>query len=157
MADQAAAKAEINVKNIETFLNEYLGKKAPALPPNVKELIVKFAPWLTVIGVVISIPALLTLLGLGGLVAITAPLGGVSGVQSGFGYLVSMVFLVATIVLEGLAIPGLFAKTRQGWLMVFYSILVNALGSLLQFQIVGAVLGLIIGGYFIFQVREYYK
>jgi hypothetical protein len=146
-----------DIAGLENTLNEYFGKKAPALPVNIKELLVKFAPWLSVIGVVISIPALLALVGLGGIVAITAPLGGVSGIQAGFGYTISMIFLVATVVLEALAIPGLFAKSKAGWKMMFYSVLVSAVGSILSMNIVSAIIGFAIGCYFLFQVREYYK
>jgi hypothetical protein len=146
-----------DIAGLENTLNEYFGKKAPALPTNIKELLVKFAPWLSVIGVVLSLPALLALVGLGGLVAITSPLGGVSGVQQGVGYLISVVFLIITVALEGLAIPGLFAKSKAGWKMMFYSILVSAVGSLLGMNIVSAIIGLAVGCYFLFQVREYYK
>ena len=34
---------------LESVLEEYLVKKAPGIPANIKELIVKFAPWLTII------------------------------------------------------------------------------------------------------------
>ena len=154
MAD-VAAKAGLG--QLEATLNEYFGKKAPALPANIKEVIVKIAPWLTVLGVVLSIPALLTLLGLGGLVAVTSPLAGVEGVKAGWGYMVSMVFLVVIVVLEGLAIPGLFARSRKGWTLIYYSVLVNVVSSIITLNIIGAALSLLVGGYFVFQVREYYK
>ena len=153
----ADVNTQSGFKQLETTLNEYFGKKAPALPAGLKEIIVKVAPWLTVIGILFAIPALLALLGLGGLVGVLSPLGGLEGIHAGVSYTIGLLLLVAAVILEGLAIPGLFARSKKGWTYIFYSQLVSAVSSLLTGGIIGAVIGLIIGLYLIFQVREYYK
>ena len=83
-------------EKLEVTLNEYLVDKAPfQLPKNVKEIIVKFAPYLSILGVVMGIPAILALLGAG---AFLAPLGLVGGVMTGqpllgVGYIISILLL----------------------------------------------------------------
>ena len=41
------------MKQLNKTLEMYLVKRAPALPKNIKEILVKFAPWLAIIGVVL--------------------------------------------------------------------------------------------------------
>jgi len=146
-----------NLGQIETTLEDYLVKKAPALPTNIKEIIVKIAPYLAIVGVVISLPAVLALLGLTGLVAVFSPLGGAAGVSSGFGYTLSTIILIAVIVLEALSIPGLMGRKKTGWDYSFYSVMVSAVSSVFSGAIVSAVFGLLVGLYLLFQVKEYYK
>lgn len=50
------------LNQLETKLEDIFGKQAPQLPPNIKELLVKIAPYLAILGVVISVPAILALL-----------------------------------------------------------------------------------------------
>jgi hypothetical protein len=64
---------------------------------------------------------------------------------------------LVTFVLEGLAIPGLFARKMSGWNMLFYANAVNVVSSLIVGDIVGAVLGFVISFYFLFQVKSYYS
>jgi hypothetical protein len=45
----------------------------------------------------------------------------------------------------------------SGWRLMFYSILVQTVGSLLVGNIVGAILGALIGLYVLFQVRTKYS
>jgi len=144
------------MNNLMTTLDIYLAKKAPTLPLNIKELLVKFAPWLTIIGVVLSIPAILAVFGLGALMT-SIPYGGYALANSGFTYILAIIFLVITTVLRGLAIPGLLAKTKNGWMMLFYSVLVNIVYSILSSDILGGLLGAVISLYLLFQVREFYK
>jgi len=145
---------------LEVILEEYLVEKAPfQLPKNVKEIIVKFAPYLAIIGVVMGIPGVLALLGAG---TILAPLGLVGGMMTGrpflgFGYIVSVVFLGVMILLEGLAIPGLFSRSKKAWTYLYWSALVGVLQNIISFNVGGLVIGGLISMYFLFQVKEYYK
>jgi len=65
--------------------------------------------------------------------------------------------LAISVVLEFLAVPGLFKKTRQGWNFVYYSALVSVLYSLVSFNLGGLIIGALISFYILFQVRTYYK
>ena len=145
---------------LEVILEEYSVEKVPfQLPKNVKEIIVKFAPYLAIIGVVMGIPGVLALLGAG---TILAPLGLVGGMMTGrpflgFGYIVSVVFLGVMILLEGLAIPGLFSRSKKAWTYLYWSALVGVLQNIISFNVGGLVIGGLISMYFLFQVKEYYK
>ena len=138
-------------KDLIGFLDFYLVKKAPfQLPGEVKEFLVKFGPWIALVLLVLSLPGLLLMLGLG---TAFMPFGGVSyGV--GFSYLT--VVLLAQLVLLGLALPGLFKRKMSAWRLMFYSELVSILFSLLIGSIVGAILGGLIGLYILFQIRSLY-
>lgn len=134
-------------------LELYLVKKAPALPPGAKEVIVKFAPWITLILLVLALPAVLALIGLG---TVLAPFAYMGGVSAGTGFTLSLVILAISVVLEALAIPGLFKRTKQGWNLVFYSTLLSLVSSLVSYNIVGGLISALIGLYILFQVRSYY-
>ncbi len=132
-------------------LDEYLVKKAPfQLPDSVKELLVKFGPWISLVLLVLLLPILLLALGLG---TIFMPFGGV-GYATGFG--LAAIFAIVQIVLLVMALPGLFARKKSAWMLLFYEQLVGLLGSLLTGGIVGGIIFAIIGFYFLFQLREKY-
>ena len=136
-------------------LDLYLVKKAPALPSNAKEILVKFAPWLEVVGAVFTLPAIFALLGFNAMMYGT-PYGYIAA-RSGFNFSISALFLIAGMVLMLLAIPGLFKRSKMGWNYVFYSTIVNAVYSLITFQIFGLIVGTLISLYLLFQVKSYYK
>lgn len=64
------------LSGLENVCEEYLVKKAPALPEGAKEAIVKFGPWIALILLVLSAPVLLGLLGLGTVLMPFSYLGG---------------------------------------------------------------------------------
>jgi hypothetical protein len=142
------------LNDLDAFLSLYLTKKAPTLPDNVKEIIVKFAPYLSIIGVVFSIPGLLVLLGLNALFAPAYLLG---GAQYTFSSILSIVFLVVTLVLEIMAIPGLFGRKLSAWKFIFYAALVQALNNLFHLDIFGLIIGTTLSLYFLYQIKSYYK
>lgn len=148
-----------NLEKLEETLAVYFIDKAPfSIPKNIKELIVTFAPYLTILGVIIYVPSVLAVLGLGALVSpFTVFMGPSYAVHYGFNYILSMIVLAAVVVLEILAIPGLFKKQRKAWLYLFYASLVSLVSGLISGGLIGALIGTIIGWYVLFQVREYYK
>jgi len=86
------------------WLSVYFGEKAPKMPVGLKDFIVKVAPWLSVIGLVFSLPAILVLIGISSFI----PVG--YGMYLGNSTVV-VIFAIASVVLYALAIPGLFKKT----------------------------------------------
>lgn len=138
-------------KDLVGFLDFYLVKKAPfQIPGEIRELLVKFGPWIALVLLILSLPALLVMLGLG---TALMPLGGV-GYASGFGFLT--VALLAQLVLLGMALPGLFTRKRSSWNLLLYSQLVGIAASILSGSIVWALLGGLIGLYILFQIRVLY-
>lgn len=139
-------------KDLIGFLDYYLVKKAPfQIPDGGREAIVKFGPWIVVVLLVITLPALLLVLGIG---TALVPFAGV-GYATGFG--VAALGLIIQVALEVMALPGLFARKLSGWRLMFYATLVGIVTSLLSGSIVGAILGGLIGLYILFQVRGLYR
>src|SRR5262249_29482763 len=128
------AKSENPLIQFEETLELYLVKKAPfQLPSNVKEIIVKFAPWVTLIIMVFSLPAIFAVIGLGAFAgALTGLMGPFATAQYAQGITLSLVVLIITVLLQLLAIPGLFAKSIKGWRMLFWASLVGLVGSILN-------------------------
>jgi len=144
---------------LEDNLDDYLGKKAPQIPAQWKELLVKVAPYLAIVGVVLGIPAVLALFGLG---AFVVPLGTLGGIASGrpfmgVGYIVSIVFLAVMIVLEALSISPLFKRSKTGWNYMYYATLLGAIQNLISLNIGGLIIGTLLSLYVLFQVKSYYK
>ncbi len=145
---------------IEALCDEYLVKKAPyTLPTNVKEILVKLSPYFAIIGVVFGIPSILALFGLG---TFLVPMGTIGGLVSGrpflgFGYILATVILAVNIVIEAIAIPGLFSRSKKAWRLMYYASLINIVHELITFNLGGMIIGGLISLYFIFQVKEYYK
>lgn len=153
--------AEGNSQNpltqLEGILDEYFGKKAPALPQNIKEILVKIAPYLVIIGLIFTIPAILILLGLGSAVTVLAPVGGAQSVASVPTMWVGILLLVPVVILEAIAVPGLFSRKIGAWRYVFWAQLITIVSNLVRFDIVGGIIGAIIGFYILFQVKSLYK
>jgi lysylphosphatidylglycerol synthetase-like protein (DUF2156 family) len=143
-----------SLNQLEVTLEEYFVKKAPTIPENIKEIIVNFAPWITLVILIITLPAVLFVFGLGTLLA---PFSFLGGIQAGFSYTLSMIVLAVSLVLEALAIPGLFKRSKGGWNLVFYASIINAVSNLISFNIVSLIVGTLISWYILFQVKSYYK
>ena len=139
-------------KDLVGFLDFYLVKKAPfQIPDEAREWIVQWGPWITVVILVLSLPPLLFVLGIG---TALIPFGGV-GYAPGFTYLT--IGLLAQIGLTVAALLGLFARKTAGWSLLFYAQLVSLVLSLLRGPIVGGIIGALISLYILFQVRPLYK
>jgi hypothetical protein len=138
-------------KDLIGFLDFYLVQKAPfQIPDGGREWIVKFGPWITVVLLVLALPGILFLLGIG---TMLMPFG---GPVYATGFTVSTIFLVVYFGLLIAALPGLFARKMAGWRLLFYAELASIVQSILSYQIIGAVVGGVIGLYLIFQVRSLY-
>ncbi len=156
MRDTKAPDYKGTFNQLEKMLDEYLGKKAPAMPENIKETLVSFAPYLAIIGIVISLPAIFAIVGIG---AMLGPLGALTGAAYVYGpaYYIGIVGLIISAILEGLAIPGLFKRTATAWRFMYYASLVSFVASILQGNLVSAIIGALIGLYILFQVKNKYK
>lgn len=134
----------------------YFVKKAPVLPKNIKEAIVKIAPWLTLLSAVFSLPALFAMFGFNAMMYGT-PYGGYVAAKAGYDFSLASMFMVVSLLLMVLAIPGLFKRSKMGWNFVYYSVLLNSVYNLITMQLFGLIVGSIISFYLLFQVRNYYK
>lgn len=124
--------------------------KAPALPKNAQEGLVKIAPWIALIFGILGVLVGLSAIGI-------SPVVLLAGVNAS-----SAVFIsgVASIISSGmmlLAYPGLKARKIGGWNLLFWSEAVSVVSALLAGAFVSGVIGALIGYYFLFQIKSFYK
>ena len=154
--NKSTHSAKKHLNKLEAWLEVYLVKKAPALPKGGREFIVMIAPWLVILGAIFSVPAILAIFGLSAIMSATQ-YGAVVAVALPPTYYLSIILLIVVVVMELLALPGLFAKKKAGWNLIFYSVLVSAVSSLISMNLGGFIIGTLISLYLLFQVREHYK
>ena len=148
---------------LEGLLETYFVKKAPfQIPPNGREWIVKAAPWIDLVLLILLLPAILAVFSLGSLVGVFAP---ASGVAIGPLYYLALIVLLVQAVVMAIALPGLFKRKLGAWRLLFWATVVSivyglvgwigapaAVGSLL-WTIISAVISL----YILFQIRDHYR
>jgi len=161
---QAGSSQQKDLKGIigqlENTLDEYMIKKAPfAIPQGGKDFIVNVSPYLIIIFSIMALPMIFIALGLSAVLAPFAMMGGYSAAGGwGFAGVVSLVATVVTVVMELMAVPGLFKRTKGSWRLLFYASIVSLIGGILSFNgIISAIIGAIIGWYILFQVKSMYK
>ena len=147
------------LNQLEDILDLYMVEKAPfSIPENIKKLIVDLGPYFVILGIILGLPTVLAVFGLGALFSpFTTFLGPSYMITYGINYVISMIIYGAALVFQALAIPGLFQRQRKGWLYLFYASLVSLVSGVLGGNLIGTLVGSIIGWYVLFQVREYYK
>jgi hypothetical protein len=142
------------LNDLENTLEEFFTKKMPAFPDKAKEMIVQYGPYITVIMMIMTIPAILALLGVG---ALFTPFAFLGGITQGFSYIVALLFLLVTIGFELAALPALFKRQMKGWKILFYLSLVNAVSNLISFSLGSLIIGAGVSWYVLFQIKSYYK
>ncbi len=148
--------AKESTKSIVETMDEFF-KKAPAIPANGREAIVKITPWIALIFGVLGVLGAVGGLGLLTVLSPLAVFGGVQGVSSyGAGFIAALIWLVASVFLLA-AYPGTKAKKLSGWNMLFWSQVIHLVGSLVVLSIVSGLIGALIGFYLLFQIKSYYK
>lgn len=138
---------------LEKQLADLFGK-LPNLPGNARELIVKVAPWASLILGLLLLPLVLAAFGLG---ALLTPFGFFGGARRGVLYFVILALSALSMIFWYAAIPGLFKRSRGGWQKSFYATIVGALSDLIALDIWGLIVGTGISLYFLFQIRSYYN
>lgn len=127
--------------------------KFPAFPESLIDILVTLAPWLTLLGAILGIVGMLSLLGLG-----AAYVGaiGVTAYGSTWQFYLGIIGGAIAAVLYLMAFTPLRKQQKKGWDLLYYAFLLNLLITLLQFHIVSLILGFLIGGWILFQVRPKY-
>ncbi|EKD79792.1 MAG: hypothetical protein ACD_40C00296G0002 [uncultured bacterium] len=138
---------------LDSELEKIFVGKVPALPENVKETLVKIAPYLALISMLMLAPLILAAFGLG---AAFLPFSYLGGLHVGFSYTLGLVFSLGQIILELFAISGLFKRQAKAWRLMFYSSLIYLVGQLISFNLGSVILGGAISFYFLFQVKSKY-
>lgn len=141
-----------SLNKLDQQLEQYLVKRAPALPQDIVKLLVTLAPWFALITVIFGIPAIVAAFGV---TAFVTPFAIVAGARTGsfwFYWLLSLV----QIGLSGLAIKPLFARAMRGWQLMFYSQLLSLVSSLFHFNVLNLALT-VLSFYLLYQMKKSYK
>lgn len=163
-----------SVEKLEEMIVGWL-KPLPRLPESFKKWISLNLWWITLIGAILSAVGLLFMIG--GLITMLSIM---AGTHSFFGYyynaysgwdvfasIMSLVFIIGTIVLTAISISPLKIGKKKGWTLLFYvlllqtiSIVVNAILTLsiisFIFNIIFGAICVAIGAYFLFEIRAEY-
>lgn len=164
-----------STKQLESVLEDVFVKKAPKLPEGGKKWLVKYLPWLTLLGGVFSLWSAYVLWhwahAVNGLADFanqlcTAYGGTTCGTTSRFSFWVWTAIAVLAVegVLYLLAYPGLKAQAKSGWNYIFYGALVNVVYAVVSLftsynsfgNFIGALIGSAIGFWLLFQIRSAY-
>ncbi|MDD5084112.1 MAG: hypothetical protein PHT88_04285 [Candidatus Moranbacteria bacterium] len=144
------------IDQFEATLDEYMVKKAPFhIPAGGKDFLVKVAPYFIIVFAILTLPVIVAGLGL---TALLTPFAAMGGYYS-FGALglLSVVFAAAALIVELMAVKGLFKQTHASWRLLYYASLIGFAGNIVSLNIVSGIIGSIIGWYILFQVKERYK
>lgn len=157
------------MQQLEQTLDNLLVKKAPfQLPEGFRQGLVKFLPWLVLLGGGLSLLAAFSiyqaLTYVSTLGAYWAPYVGANTMFAAASPLlwISLVIVVVEAVLMFAAYPGLDARKKQGWNILFWVSLTNAVIAVVNLVtgdvggFIGTVLGMVVGLYILFQIRPYY-
>ncbi len=137
---------------IEDWLALYFGKKAPAMPKKVKEFIVKYGPYLSLVLLVFAFPVMLAAFGVSTFLTPFSIFRGLSLFAQ-----LSTLIALSTFILQVLALPGLFKRTQKGWYFSFYASLLTALHSLITSNLGSLIIQGLLVWYVLFQIKSYYK
>lgn len=140
-------------------------KQAPHLPVGGQKWIAQNAWWIVLIGVALSAFGILAILPLlMGASALVTVFGSVYSGNMVLDLWIGLAFVAGVLVLEGMAVMPLKAQQKKGWDLVFMAVLLSALSAVVSAvllmsvsKLFGAALSLIVGSYFLFEVRSYFK
>lgn len=162
--NKAPTPATSSVANgIEGWLETYLVKKAPfQIPANGREWLVKAAPWIDLVLLILLLPAILLVFSVGSFVGVVNP---AIGVAVGPLYWLAILVLVVQAVVMGVALPGLFKRKRSAWKLLFWATLVSIAYGLVGWAgtptdiggLFWSLLSAVISLYILFQIRDYYR
>ena len=157
-----------SLRNIETMVASWY-KGMPHLPKDGQRWLAENAWWLALVGVILGsfgiVSVLLGVLLAGTLLAgVGGPIGAAIGGIAFFAVLLSLAFAIVDMVITAMAISPLKAMRRRGWSLLFLVALINVLSLAVSFlfqpNLFSLVWGLLFaaaGGYFLFEVRDYFS
>jgi hypothetical protein len=128
-------------------------KKLPELPRGGKEAVVGITPWLALIFGILGVLTALAGLGIFTFLGSLAVVTGARGAGSGF--IIVLLGLISSALLL-FAFPGTQKRQAKGWKLIYYSEVVGLVADIISLSLVGVVFALI-GFYFLYQIRSYYK
>lgn len=132
--------------------------KAPHLPQGGRRFITDVAPWLSLI---FGVLGLFGLVSAGAIGFLFAPLLILGGGLHGISFFITIVLGIASSVLSILSFNPLREMKKKGWNYAFYAMIISSIGTIISMVLIygglGGIVGILIGAYILFEVREMYK
>jgi len=146
------AESSFNEKQVIESMEDFF-KKFPQLPSNIREVLVKIAPWIALVFGILGVVAGLGAVGV-------SPVAVIGGVRNSAFLLISGILTIVSSVLMLMAFPKLQKRQYAGWRYLFWAEVVSVVASLVGItaaSVLGALIGALIGFYLLFQIKSYYK
>lgn len=145
------------VRKLSKFLDPYY-MKLPNLPKGATDFIVSVAPWLALI---FGVLAILGGVAAFGLFSIASPFAAVSGAgQYAFTGLIASLVILVQGVIELLAFSPLRSRRERGWNLLVCSLVLSVVSSIFYlnaYTVISSIFWALVGYYFLYQVKSYYK
>lgn len=128
-------------------------KNIPALPTNIRDFLVKIAPWIALVFGILGVIGGLSILSL-------SPVAAVVGPRNIPGLVISGILAIISSGLLLFAFPKLRRFEKGGWRFLFWSEVISVVSSLITLSVgnlIGTLIGAFIGFYLLFQIKSYYK
>lgn len=151
---------ENQVQGLEKQLADAFSK-APHLPKEWRTLLVSFAPWITLIGAIFSVVAIFSLISM-----MTSPLMRMANALGGSTWSIWTILTIGVMAIMAflylIAFPALKEKKKTGWNKLFLAQLVSIVYAIISLfggsgSLIGTLVGVAIGLYLLFEVRDEYK
>jgi hypothetical protein len=146
------------MNKFKNTLDLYLNQKLPGLPTNMKEIVVKAAPWVMVLSLLLAYKPIRVMYDMyqaaqkyGGFMDIFGV-----GTSNSFELGIGQYIFFAALILRILSLNGLFKHKPSGWNFTFYFLLVYAIQGLFGYNLIENILVAVAGLYLLFQVKPYY-
>jgi uncharacterized membrane protein YhaH (DUF805 family) len=137
---------------LEKELEPVFLQKFPPFSESVKEFLVQYGPYFILVISILGVIGILTALGVG-----SAAIGmGVVSAGLGLTFYAGIALGSITLIMYLMAFTPLRARKRSGWNLLYYALLLGLMSSLVQLNILAAVVGGVIGFWVLFQIREKY-
>lgn len=133
------------IKNLEGFF-----AKAPHLPKNWRDVVVNVVPWLALVYGILRILGGISTLGV-------SPSAALGGLNNSYVFIVAGLASIISGVLSLMAFPHLRAQVFRGWQLSAYALVVNIIIPVVTLDLLGAVVTFLVGFYFLFEIRSFYK
>jgi hypothetical protein len=145
-------------------------KNLPHLPENGRKWLADNIWWLVLISVILGVMALFPMIGalvLSGAVVSSYGAYGYTGYNTGMAFtviIISIIFYLVDVVLSAVAISPLKGHRKRGWsilfLLLMLSLVFNVATAVASYNIGSLVFGLVgvaIGGYLLFEIRDLFS
>jgi hypothetical protein len=122
------------VPQAEAMLEEQLGErgKLPLLDQKFRDGYVRYTPWVMLVFLPLNFVGVLLVLGFSSLAALL-----------GHPSMAAAAISVVLFVLQVIALPGMFARTRRGWSFTVYSLVIGTFLAVLRLSLIGTALHLV--------------